>query len=383
MRLKTLITVLLLSLFSLPVLAQDGPPPPPDLMGGEIVVEGLSGPQGLFIDAEGNLWIIDSGMGGDETVNAVDPTTFATVEGKLGNTSQIIKRSPDGTQEVVALLPSVAVGTDFLGGARLTALDGTVYATVGAWQAGGGDEVSIPFQAQVVSITDSEPVTVADLWAHELANNPDGTDNKESHPYSIVTGEDGLLYVTDAAANDLLRVDPATGEVETLAVFEGLPGIFPNQFRNNEAITDPVPTAVVLGDEGSIYVSLLSGAPFIPGSAKVVSVAADGTVTDFATGLTMLTDLKLGPDGNLYATSFGIFTADGPVPNSGSILRIAPDGTAEVVISGLPFLTAIAIDAEGNGYVTINGIAIPGAGAVVYYEGLTGLAGTPLPAITQ
>ncbi|MBZ0296739.1 MAG: ScyD/ScyE family protein, partial [Anaerolineae bacterium] len=123
-----------------------------------------------------------------------------------------------------------------------------------------------------------------------------------------------------------------------------------------------------------MFVSLLSGAPFIPGSSKVVQVT-DGEVSDFATGLTMITDLEVGPDGNLYATSFGMFTEEGPVPNSGSILRILPDGTSEVVVDGLPFAGGLAIDADGNGYVAINSLPIPGAGMVVYYEGLTGMEG--------
>ena len=111
----------------------------------------------------------------------------------------------------------------------------------------------------------------------------------------------------------------------------------------------------------------------------MVQVATDGTVSDYATGLTMLTDLQIAPDGNLYAVSFGMFTEEGPVPNAGSIIRILDDGTPQVVIDGLPFATALAIDENGNGYVAINGIAIPEAGMVVYYEGLTALEGQPMP----
>jgi hypothetical protein len=110
-------------------------------------------------------------------------------------------------------------------------------------------------------------------------------------------------------------------------------------------------------------------------------VADDGSVSDFATGLTMLTDLKLGPDGHLYAVSFGMFTEEGPVFNSGSVIRILEDGSSEIVIDGLPFATAIALDEAGNGYVAINGAAIPEAGTVVYYEGLTNMEGQPVPAM--
>lgn len=377
MRSKMIIVLVFVLSMVLPVMAQDGPPMPE--LTGDIVMEGLNGPQGLFVDSEGNLWVIDSGAGGMEEIESFSPTTFEIIPATFGETSQIVRMSSDGTQEVMALLPSIAVGEDFLGGARVVEADGSVYATVGAWHINGGEETTLPLQAQVVRIEDGAATTVADLWAHELMENPDGTGNVESHPYGISAGMDGLLYVTDAAANALLSVDPASGEVTTLAVFDALPGVFPNPWRNNELLTDPVPTAVVVDDDGNMFVSLLSGAPFIPGSAKVVQVAEDGTVADFAPGLTMLTDLKMGPDGHLYAVQFGLFTEEGPVFNSGSVVRIMEDGSAELVIDGLPFATAIAFDSDGNGYVAINGVAIPGAGMVVYYEDLIGMEGQPLP----
>ena len=77
----------------------------PDL-GGDIVMQGLNGPLGLFVDADGSLWVIDSGMGGSEAIQMNDPFTFEAADGTFGETSQVIKRSLDGTQEVVAMLPS-------------------------------------------------------------------------------------------------------------------------------------------------------------------------------------------------------------------------------------------------------------------------------------
>lgn len=370
---KLLVVLLIIFVTALPVVAQD-PPPMPELTG-DVIIEGLNGPQGLHVDGAGNLWVVDSGFGGDEEIEATNPTTLELETATFGETSQIIRWSMDGGSEVIATLPSVAVGEDFIGGARVVDMDGSVYATVGVWHISGGEEITLPHQAEVITLTDEGISTVADLWAHELANNPDETGNIESHPYGITAGPDGLLYVADAAMNALVSIDPMSGEVSTVAVFDGLPGVFPSPYRNGELITDPVPTAPVIDGDGNIFVSLLSGAPFIPGSAKVVQVAEDGTVSDFSPGHTMLTDLKLGPDGNLYAVSFGMFTEEGPVFNSGSVIRILPDGTSEVIIEGLPFATAIALDADGNGYVAINGIAIPQAGMVVYYEGLTAMEG--------
>jgi hypothetical protein len=109
-------------------------------------------------------------------------------------------------------------------------------------------------------------------------------------------------------------------------------------------------------------------------------VTADGQVSDYATGLTMLTDLRSGPDGNLYAVQIGVFTEQGPTPNSGAIIRVKEGDASEVVLSGLSFPTSIDFNAAGDAYVTLNGIGAPGSGEVVKYTGLTGQAGTPLPA---
>lgn len=352
--------------------------PPAPQIDGDIIAEGITGPQGLYVDAEGNVYVVDGGVGGEETITAVSPETGEAVEAGFGLTSQITKIAPDGTIEVVATLPSVLLGEEASGAARVTDIDGVLYATVGAWQEAMGAEVTAPLFAQVVRVEDGQGVTVADAWTFEAENNPDGTGNLETHPYGIATGPDGMLYVADAGANTLLRVDPSTGEIELVATFEALPGVFPDPFRDGALLTDPVPTAVAFGHDGTIYVSLLSGAPFLPGSAKIVTVAEDGTVTDYATGLTMVTDLKVAPDGLVYATQFGMFTETGPVFNSGSVVRIQADGTPEVVVDGLPFVTGVGFNAEGDGFVAINGLSIPGAGMVIRYSAMTEMEGAPL-----
>jgi len=345
---------------------------------GEIVVEGLTSPQGLAFDSEGNLIVLDSGVGGDETIEIIDPTTFQPATGSVGETGRVLRLTSDGELEELITLPSLAVGGDFISAARVVELDGALYLTIGAWQAMMGEEVPIPFFGTVARLDDEGVTQVADLWAYEVENNPDETTNLESHPYGITVGPDGWLYVAEAAANALLRVNPADGAIETVAVFDPLPGVFPNRFRDGEPLADPVPTGVVVTEDGTAYVSLLSGAPFIPSSAKVLAVSPEGEVSDYAVGLTMLTDLTLGPDGNLYATQFSVFGIEGPVFNSGAVIRILTDGTSEVVVDGLPFVTAIAINEAGDGYVAINGAGIPQAGLIVLYAGLIDMEGMPM-----
>jgi DNA-binding beta-propeller fold protein YncE len=335
-----------------------------------VIAEGFNAPQGILVDPDGNVWVIDSGVGGEEDVDFFNTQAGEQVVAKKGDTTRVVRVNADGSQDVVATLPSLLMGMESLGGARLALLDGALYATVGQ---GAGDPAveALPNFGGVVRIDEAGATLVASTWDFERAENPDATAAFDSHPYGLAPGPDGMLYVADAGANDLLRVDPASGEVSLVAVFDAMPGVFPSPTRNGEMLTDPVPTGVAFDDDGNAYVALLSGAPFIPGSSKVVMVAPDGTVSDYATGFTMLTDLRRGPDGNLYGVQIGEFSEQGPVPNVGKIVRINGGEDFEVVADGLAFPTSVDFNAAGDAFVVINGgFTPPGAGAVITIPGL-------------
>jgi uncharacterized protein GlcG (DUF336 family) len=272
----------------------------------------------------------------------------------------------------VAFLPSLLVGMEGIGGGRLALLEGVLYATVGQYSSAPEDEGIEDFTAVVAINDDGTATTLANTWDFERANNPDGTALYDSHPYGLNAGPDGALYVADAGANDVLRVDPESGEITLIAVLDPLPGVFPSDTRGGELLTDPVPTDIVFDEEGNAYVSYLSGAPFIPGSAGVKLIDAAGNVSDYATGLTMLNDLQWGPDGELYGVQFGMFTEQGPVPNAGSVVRIhsGEEGgeESEVVVEGLAFATALDFNAVGDLFVTTNGLGAPGSGQVLLFE---------------
>ncbi len=344
---------------------------------GVVVAEGFNGPQGILVTRNGSLWVIDSGVGGINEASAMDPNTGEVVTAKVGNTSRVMQVQPNGTQTEISKLPSVVAGTDTTGGARLVILNGVLYASSGVWVEAARDE-PLPNTAAILEVRQGDVKEVAQTWQVEKAENPDGF-VIESHPFGMAAGPDGLLYVADAGANTLLQVNPKNGAVEVLAVFEGVASPLPNPGRGGALESDPVPTGVAFGEDGTIYVSLLPGFPFLPGAAKVVTVdPATGEVSDYATGLTMLTDLRAGPDGELYAVQLGVFTDQGPVPDSGAILRIGEGADSKVLVSGLAFPTSVDFDAEGNGYVTVNGVGAPGSGKVMRFDGLTEIEGEPV-----
>lgn len=361
-----LLLVLALLSFSGAALAQEGP-----MTGdqGTPIAQGFNGPQGILVDPSGDIWVIDSGMGGPEELPWITPEGEQVV-GQFGQSAQVARiAGSDHTVTQVASLPSIHAGQDTVGGARLALVDGVLYATSGQGMGGPDTEMPANMGAVVRIDADGTVTTVADLWGFERANNPDPA-LYDAHPYGLEPGPDGMLYVADAGANDLLKVDPATGEVSLVAVFEPLPGVFPRPDRGGEMLTDPVPTDVVFDEAGNALVSLLPGAPFVPGSSKVVQVAPDGTVSDYATGYTMLTDLAWGPDGNLYGVQFAVFGEQGPTPNSGAVVRIAAGSGPEPVIQGLSFPIALDFNEAGDAYVAINAVGPPGSGGVVAFGGL-------------
>ena len=134
----------------------------------------------------------------------------------------------------------------------------------------------------------------ADVAAHETSENPDGG------PFDrIRTGcspGDSQQVVADAGANALLRVG-ANGRVSTLATFPSRP-----QGRSS----DSVPTAVAAGPDGALYVSELTGAPFLPGAANVYRVDDGQAPTVFAAGFSTIADgSRSALDGSLYVLEFG------------------------------------------------------------------------------
>lgn len=335
----------------------------------KVVATGLNGPQGVYVAADGTVWVTDDGLGGSSTFTV--PGVQGT--GNYGDSARVIKVAPGGAQSVVTSTPSINIpNIGPTGGGKIAVLGNTVYVANGVWNA--GFSVARPAKASAVLRLDgAATVEVANLFAFEAATNPDGVPAAQggidSHAYGLEAGPDGQLYVADAGANALLKVDPATGGVSLVASLAG---------QTSGTGAQSVPTGVAFGTDGSAYVSLLSGGPFPSGAAKVVKVTA-GVVSDFATGLTMLTDVERGPDGKLYAVSFGSFNpASTAIPftaNAGSIIRLGAGGEKTTVLSGLNYPTSVAFNAAGDAFVTENGLGLPGSGRVVRYSQLTRYAG--------
>jgi DNA-binding beta-propeller fold protein YncE len=101
---------------------------------GTVVASGLNGPQGVFVDGQNNVWVVDSGSGGTQVIGEL-PGENGPTPITLGNTARVVRVNAQGEQTVVTSLPSLGTPFGAAGAARLTALNGAMYVTNGQWTA--------------------------------------------------------------------------------------------------------------------------------------------------------------------------------------------------------------------------------------------------------
>ena len=192
-----------------------------------------------------------------------------------------------------------------------------------ALRAGLGDVGSL--MATLVNFQPSgEWRVIADVGGsrrHDSAGRP-----LDSDPYGLLAEPGRRDPTTDAGSNDLLEVG-ANGDVSLVTTFASLPA--PPPFLNS----DPVPTDVERGPDGALYVSQLTGAPFVAGSAGIYRVVPGQAPQLYAGGFKMITDFAFGDDGSIYLVEY----ASAPVflGGPGRLVRLAPDGTRTIVTATL------------------------------------------------
>jgi len=122
----------------------------------------------------------------------------------------------------------------------------------------------------------------------------------------------------------------------------------------------------------------LTPAPYVNGAAKVVHVAADGTVTDAITGLTAVTGVAVGDDGTLYAVEMSTGNTEEPpfmVPSSGRLVRQSGADSFDAVVSGLMFPAGLKAGPDGALYVALPAFGSDdGSGQIVRVDVTSGAA---------
>ena len=167
----------------------------------------------------------------------------------------------------------------------------------------------------------------------------------------------GGWVVVDAGANDLLYVS-ATGCVSMLARFPAVAEQLPAGVLGNPApITveaQAVPTAVAIGPDGALYVSLLRGIPSDPGTSYIYRVVPGHQPVIWARGLTSVTSIAFDHQGRLLATEFNTGGLLAPPTVPGALVRISNNGrtVTTLPVPGLYQLTGLAVSDDGTVYVS-------------------------------
>ncbi len=365
------------------LIAQDATPVPAGnaAMGPtpEVLATGLLDPRFIVVDGT-DVYFTQAGSGGEEpaaiAMGAGTPEPEVPLS-MTGHTGKLSRLSADGTvTDIVSDFRSYTFGEhgEIVGAAGVV-LDGegNAYVAVGSPGPFVGMMTLTGEEGAVyrVSLESGEKEAIADLVGYEIENNPDPA-AIDSNLYGMAM-MDGHLYVADAGGNSIIHVDPASGEVSTFAVTGGLDApFFPdsgNPARGGAKEIDSVPSTIVAGADGLLYVSFITGGPFPPGMAPVHTYAPDGTESLYAQGLTMVQSLAFDSAGNLYAS---IMSTDFMTMAPGQVVRVSADGNHEVVVDGLILPAGIAFDADDNLYVVHKCTGVPGGGEIVRFSGVVG-----------
>ena len=363
-----------------PVDAEASPEPPaaPDVM-----ATGLADPRFMVIDGD-NVYFTESGTGGDEEITTTDGESIS-MSGHTGKLS-VLNVADGSVTEIVSDFRSYTFGEhgEIVGAAGL-ALDGagTAYVAVGSPGPFVGVMTLTGEEGVVykVDLASGEKEVLADLVTWEIENDPDPM-AIDSNLYGADL-LDGVLYVADAGGNSIISVDVETGEVATFAVTGGLDAPFlpdsGNPARNGEKTIDSVPSCVVTGPDGRLYVSYVTGGPFPAGIAPVDAYSVDGTKETYAQGLTMVGDLAFDSSGRVYASIISTnFIEQGP----GQVVRIEADGSLTPVVDGIPVPAGIAFDAADNLYVMVFSAVAPDGGQIWRFNGVGAAADDSTPEAT-
>ena len=158
-----------------------------------------------------------------------------------------------------------------------------------------------------------------------------------------LTPDGATLYVNDASMNSLARVDTATGRWQRIMRFAPLR----NPTPVGPPVLDSVPTSVrIYGDQ--VLVSFLTGFPFIPGTARVLSVNPETrTAENFINFNTSAVDILWRDAGGTRPQFFVLEFSQNQSATPAAPGRLVRYDTVqgEVVLTDLRGPTSLAYDA--------------------------------------
>ncbi len=268
------------------------------------VTTGLVNPMGVEVDRWGNIWVIQQGTANNDAKVVVIKPNGAKYDA-IVNLSSIINESSGEVQ----------------GGSHLLLDNGMLYVLSGNYlykvNVSGFKPGDTPIDGSSQPFEDIAAFALSYPWINNA---------HDSHPYNLMKGPGGDIYIADAGANAIIHRQSA-GHYSVLAEIPG----FANPTPVGPPQLQPVPTGIIF-DGRNFLVSVLTGFPFPDGLAVIYKVSLSGNVSVYQPGFTTLVDIAPGNILGHLVLSFGTFGATGFMPNTGSL--ILTNGTSSEVLAG-------------------------------------------------
>jgi len=342
----------------------------------EVVASGLDNPRAFTFGPDGALYITEAGTGGpsDKCVPSPSQPGASLCYGQTG----AVTRVQNGVQErVLTGFPSIGLSNgDGSYGPHDIAFtpDGKAYVLVGFASDSRNRENVVEDsnigQIHVVNSFDGGAswTPVADVLGYELGNDPDKA-GFISNPYSFVI-QNGTAYVVDAGANTFLRAELDGSGVALERLLESR--LEPHPFTGEPALTESVPTAVVVGPDGALYVAELTGRPYPEREARIYRIVPGNEPEIYADNFTQIVDLGFDSKNNLYVLQYAdaSLTNDsesGVLNRLGSLIRVTPDGTRTTVESGLVSPNSLLVGSDDSIYIS-EYATFAGKGQIVRFD---------------
>jgi hypothetical protein len=279
---------------------------------------------------------VATGLSGPRQLNDYTDDRFVVAESDSGEVSSVDPRTGKVTTLLNGLFAPQGVAYS----------DGRLYVAIGG-PPPPGEGAQPPAGATTSALVIAKPggpvLKTIDLLAYELKHNPDGQVqfvggqpvDALSNPFSVLAQDDRVL-VADAGANDVLAIDKHSGRISTFFVPPTVkqsedPLCTPDAQSNPGTLgCDPVPTGVVQGPDGLLYVSTLGA--LVPGASRIYVLTQSGRVVRVIDKLDGTTGVDVDSSGNVYAAELTAGAPMGPPPAGfdpstvGQIVRIDPHG---------------------------------------------------------